>query len=118
MRDHAERRKSEKYWDDDDLGNYSADRAADKDYDSLRAKDFTIIVREIMVISLYNCLLEKGQWYIGFKDASLILPHSVMEHIQRNRHAQYISDRDAGRVLVNLFTGTQIQCNTQQERSK
>ncbi len=72
-----------------------ADRAADKDYATLQSKGLTLEIKEITALELYNTLLEQGQWYIGYKDGSPILPHGVFEHTQRMRHQQYLQDRDA-----------------------
>ena len=85
-----------------DWGNYLADRAADKDYNSLRAKGFQIMILEVTALSLYNSLLEDGQWYIGYKDANPILPHGVAEHTQRMRLAHYLRDRDKDRCSRKL----------------
>jgi len=62
VRSHAERQKIDKDWDSDDWGNFLADRAANKGYDSLCFKGFTIIVRGVTALSLCSSLLENGQW--------------------------------------------------------
>ena len=100
VQSHVEKRKpgKEHEWDDQDWGNYIADRAADKDNHTLREKGFKVEIIEIRAKQVYADLLDDNQWYVGYRDGAPIFPHGILEHVHQTRHYSYIADRDKQRT--------------------
>ena len=96
---HPERRKpgNRANWDNDDWGNFIADRAAAADYETLRDAGIQLQVLEMSATTIYNDLLSPLQWYIGYKNGDPVLPNGPLAHIHDTRFLEYLKDRDVDR---------------------
>ena len=101
---HADKRKpgQEHTWTHQDWGNYIADRAADRDYHTLRMKGITVEVREYSAVEIYNSLLDNNQWYIGYTNSKPIRPNGIFNHVHTTRFQSYITDRAEYRDELHL----------------
>jgi len=90
---HAERKKTRGQWTRQDLGNYIADRAADRDYTSIASEYPQFTYFEDTALQVASQLAARSDWLITDKNGSPCV--LSLKKRQRSAHyREYVSERD------------------------
>jgi len=113
---HPERRTTDKSkWTRKDFGIFFADKAAEKQYGSIRecltGGPNQLIIQDISMEGLMDELMPEGMWHLRFKDSGKQVLQEIKAIPMESRLTRYIKERDlnrASRGLPAYWQGTSL----------
>ena len=111
---HAERRKLRINWTRQDLGNYLADRAADRDLEAIAIECPGFVFLEANALSVAQGLAARSEWLItDTRGSPCVL--SLKKRLRMAHLKEYVRERNERHYPVDPHTrkpysGTQLLC--------